>query len=130
MAQTSVEHSYQYSSYGIHKRLICLCLTDDRLETLIEPNIAWKYLLSNNREDMLIIWINTYYSRFEGSTDIITRISDPSCTKQEPNNEGIAEMQIQRLFSQWDVTQSMIDSIHVVCSMTRTKEMVLDHLSR
>jgi hypothetical protein len=79
---------------------------------------------------MLIFWINTYYSRFEGFINVISKVSDQSCTERESNNEGIEEMQIRRLFSQWDITQSMIDSIHVVCSMTRTKEMVLDHLSR
>jgi hypothetical protein len=79
---------------------------------------------------MLISWTNTYYSRFEDSADIITRINDRSCTNQDSDAEGTKETLIPRLCSQWDVTQSMIDSVHVVCSMTRTKEVVLDHLSR
>jgi hypothetical protein len=105
-------------------------VTDKRLEAVIDPNIAWKYLLSSNREDMIITWINAYYSRFEGSTYMITRSSGRTSTDQEPNAESSEEVQIQRLFSRWDVTQSMIDSIYVVCCMTRTKEIVLDHLSR
>jgi hypothetical protein len=79
---------------------------------------------------MIITWISAYYSRLEGSTDIITRSSGRTCTDQEPSDESSEEVQMQRLFSCWDVTQSMIDSIHVVCCMTRTKEIVLDHLSR
>lgn len=105
-------------------------LTDKRLEAVIDPNIAWKYLLSSNREDMIISWINAYYCKFEGSTDIITRSSGRACADQEPSDESSEEVQIQRLFSRWDITQCMIDSIHVVCCMTRTKEIVLDHLSR
>jgi hypothetical protein len=106
------------------------CLTDEKLQTLIEPDVAWKYLLVNNREDMLITWINAYYSKFEGSTDIVTRSSGQTCINREPDTEDAAEMQIRRLFLLWDVTQSMIDSIYDVCCMTRTKEIVLDHLSR
>lgn len=105
-------------------------LTDKRLETVIDPNIAWKYLLSSNREDMIISWINAYYCRFEGSTDIITRSSGRTCADQEPSGESFEEVQIQRLFSCWDITQSMIDNVHGVCCMTRTKEIVLDYLSR
>jgi len=106
------------------------CLTDERLKTLIEPDVAWKYLLFNNREDMLITWISAYYSKFEGSTDIVTRNSDQTCTNKEPDAEDAEEIQIRRLFLLWDITESMIDSICDVCCMTRTKEIVLDHLSR
>jgi hypothetical protein len=106
------------------------CLTDERLETLIEPDVAWKYLLCNNREDMLITWINAYYRKFGVSTDIFTSSSGQTCTNQEPDTEDAEEIQIRRLFSLWDVTQSMMDSIYDVCCMTRTKEIVLDHLSR
>jgi hypothetical protein len=105
-------------------------VTDKRLETVIDPNIAWKYLLSSNREDMIITWISAYYNRFEGSTDIITRSNGRPCTDREPSDENSEEVQIQRLFTHWDVTQSMIDSICDVCCMIRTKEIVLDHLSR
>jgi len=130
VASRYLENLLRYTLFDTHKGLICHILTDERLETLIEPNVAWKYLLSNNREDMLITWINAYYSRFKGSADIITRSSGHTYTEQELDAEGTEEIKIQRLFSLWDVTQSMIDSIYVVCSMTRTKEMVLDHLSR
>jgi len=106
------------------------CLTDERLKTLIEPGVAWKYLLFNNREDMLIAWISAYYSKFEGSTDIVTRSSGHTCTNKELDAEDTEEIQIQRLFLLWDITQSMIDNIYDVCCMTRTKETVLDHLSR
>jgi hypothetical protein len=107
-----------------------LCLTDERLETLIEPDVAWKYLLCNNREDMLITWISAYYSKFERSTDIVTKSCGQTFRNQEPDAEDAEEIQIQRLFSLWDVTQSMIDNICDVCCMTRTKEVVLDHFSR
>jgi len=106
------------------------CLTDERLKTRIEPDVAWKYLLFNNREDMLITWISAYYSKFEESTDIVTRSSGQTCTNKKPDAEVAEEIQIQRLFLLWDITQSMIDSICDVCCMTRTKEIVLDHLSR
>jgi ligand-binding sensor protein len=79
---------------------------------------------------MMLTWISAYYSRFEESTNIINRSSGRTCTGQEPSDENSEEVQIQRLFSRWDVTQSMIDDIHVVCCMSRTKEIVLDHLSR
>jgi hypothetical protein len=105
-------------------------VTDKRLETVIDPNIAWKYLLANNREDMLLTWISAYYSRLEESVDVITGSSGTNCTDQDTSDESSEEVQIRRLFSRWDVTQSVIDDIYVVCCMTRTKEIVLDHLSR
>ena len=106
------------------------CLTDERLKTLIEPHVAWKYLLFNNREDMLITWISAYYSKFGGSTDIVTRSSGQTFSNKEPDAEDTEEIQMQRLFLLWDITQPMIDNICDVCCMTRTKEIVLDHLSR
>jgi hypothetical protein len=79
---------------------------------------------------MLLTWISAYYSRFEGSADVITRSSGTDCTDRDTCDGSSEEVQIRRLFSRWDVTQSMIDDIYVVCCMTRTKEVVLDHLSR
>jgi hypothetical protein len=79
---------------------------------------------------MLIAWISAYYSKFEGFTDIVTRSSGQTCTNQEPDIADAEKIQIRRLFSLWDVTQSMIDNIYDVCCMARTKEIVLDHLSR
>ncbi|XP_069672308.1 spatacsin [Periplaneta americana] len=108
---------------------------DERLEALIEPEAVWKYLLYNNRDDMLIRWINIYYNKFQGTLDIVDSSTETGTSSQVCTNDLLTadmnkDMKIQRLFSLWDVTQSMVDSIYVICSMTRTKEVVLDHLSR
>ena len=90
---------------------------------MIEPETAWKFLLYNNREDLLIAWINIYYNKFQSTDDINHLTQNISTICNMPS-------EIQRLFTVWDITQRMIDTINDVNCMTKTKEILLDHLSR
>ncbi|XP_049816483.1 spatacsin [Schistocerca nitens] len=107
------------------------------LQALLNPDVTWKYLLRNNRDDILICWIDSYYNNGnppEESLDCLRQwenaMKDLSYQMEKDNLCVLTSVEAARMFASMEISQSMIDNIRSEDAMQTTKDLVLDHLSR
>lgn len=77
---------------------------------MLDKDEFWKYLISNDKLDILIKWAHVSCSKINVEPDKTDRLTT--------------------FLSSWDITQNMIDSIPTSKCSLATKECLLDLLSR
>lgn len=82
---------------------------DSCLSNKLRNNIVWEYLLSVERIELLIDWIDQQYSN--DKRDII-----------------VDEYNLTKTFANLEITQEMIDEIDQSNASTPVKEVLLNHL--
>lgn len=83
---------------------------DGTLESMLEKVEFWRYLISNDKLEILIKWVQISCSD----------------TKAEPEKHD----RLTTFLSSWNITQDMIDYIPTSNCTVGTKECLLDYLSR
>ncbi|GLH06998.1 Uncharacterized protein GBIM_12563 [Gryllus bimaculatus] len=106
------------------------------LESMLQCEFVWLYLLENNREDLLCTWITCALS--ENSWETIPLCVEewaerlkaiPVVTAVEECSYISAES-LLNIFKRWFITEDMVNSVTSANAMTTIKEIVLNHLSR
>ncbi|XP_067002124.2 spatacsin [Anabrus simplex] len=110
------------------------------LEKDLKADLVWEYLFHHNREDLLKIWVDSYFHKDimlqeivtsnEGLLQWIESLQEVTFKPGVSKKDILDTESMLKIFESWTIDQFMVDSIHTYESMQRTKDLILDHLSR
>lgn len=98
------------------KRALCtelyFSVTEQSLSRNITNTVLWDYLLSNNKIELIRLWIDTYYNGNE---------------IEEPND---IDDEYKSLFATMTITSDMIETIDSSNASNLVKDLIKNHLCR